>query len=40
MHMVSDATHGVPLTFTVTPANESDSTQLPGLVNKASNERM
>ena len=28
MHLVSDATHGVPLAFTVTPANESDSTQL------------
>ena len=35
MHLVSDATHGVPLSFTITPANENDSTQLPGLVNKA-----
>ena len=35
MHLVSDATHGVPLSFTITPANEGDSTQLPGLVNKA-----
>ena len=26
MHLVSDATHGVPLAFTITPANESDST--------------
>ena len=29
MHLVSDATHGVPLTFTITPANEGDSKQLP-----------
>ena len=35
MHLVSDATHGVPLSFTITPANENDSTQLPKLVNKA-----
>ena len=35
MHMISDATHGVPLAFTVTPANENDSTQLPGLLKKA-----
>ena len=25
MHLVSDATHGVPLAFTITPANENDS---------------
>ena len=35
MHMISDATHGVPLAFTVTPANENDSTQLTGLLKKA-----
>ncbi len=29
MHLVSDATHGVPLAFTITPANENDSTHLP-----------
>ena len=34
MHMVSNATHGVPLAFIVTPANESDSTQLPSVTRK------
>ena len=34
MHLVSDATHGVPLAFTITPANESDSTQLPTVTRK------
>ena len=34
MHMVSDATHGVPLGFTVTPANAGDSTELPVVVRK------
>ena len=34
MHLVSDATHGVPLAFTITPANESDSTELPRAVRK------
>ena len=34
MHMISDATHGVPLAFTVTPANENDSTQLTGVLKK------
>ena len=34
MHLVSDATHGVPLAFTVTPANESDSTHLPIVTRK------
>ena len=34
MHLVSDAVHGVPLAFTITPANESDSTQLPTVVQK------
>ena len=28
MHLISDATHGVPLGFTITPANKSDSTEL------------
>ena len=28
MHMVSDATHGIPLAFTVTPANVNDSPEL------------
>ena len=35
MHLVSDATHGVPLTFTITPANEGDSKQLPIVTRKA-----
>ena len=35
MHLVSDATHGVPLAFIITPANENDSTQLPAVVRKA-----
>ena len=34
MHMISDAIHGVPLGFTITPANEHDSPELPGLVDK------
>ena len=34
MHLVSDATHGVPLAFTVTPANENDSTHLPAVTRK------
>ena len=34
MHLVSDATHGVPLAFTITPANDSDSTQLPAALRK------
>ena len=34
MHLISDATHGIPLGFTVTPANESDSPILPELVQK------
>ena len=34
MHMVSDATHGVPLAFTITPANENDSTELPAALRK------
>ena len=34
MHLVSDATHGVPLTFTITPANASDSTQLKPVMSK------
>ena len=34
MHLVSDATHGVPLTFTITPANANDSTQLQTVTNK------
>ena len=29
MHLISDATHGVPLAFIITPANVGDSTQLP-----------
>ena len=28
MHLISDATHGLPLGFTITPANKSDSTEL------------
>ena len=34
MHLISDATHGVPLAFTITPANENDSTQLPPALRK------
>ena len=34
MHLVSDATHGVPLAFTITPANANDSTELPTVVSK------
>ena len=34
MHLVSDATHGVPLAFTITPANENDSPELPRAVRK------
>ena len=34
MHLVSDATHGVPLAFTITSANEGDSTQLRKVTNK------
>ena len=35
LHMVSDATHGVPLVFTVTPANASDFPELPVVTRKA-----
>ena len=34
MHLISDATHGVPLAFTITPANVSDSTQLSAALRK------
>ena len=34
MHLVSDATHGVPLAFTITQANANDSTELPTVVSK------
>ena len=34
MHLVSDATHGVPLGFTITPANVNDSTELSTVVAK------
>ena len=34
MHLISDATHGVPLAFTITPANQNDSTQLPAALRK------
>ena len=34
MHLISDATHGVPLAFIITPANENDSTQLPPALRK------
>ena len=34
MHLISDATHGLPLAFTITPANESDSTELPAVLRK------
>ena len=32
VHLICDATHGIPLTYTVLPANESDTLQLPKLV--------
>ena len=35
MHMVSDAYHGVPLAFIVTPANDNDSPLLPVVLDKA-----
>ena len=35
MHLVSDATHGVPLAFIITPANAGDSPMLPQVVRKA-----
>ena len=34
MHLVSDATHGVPLAFTITPANSSETTELPVVLRK------
>jgi hypothetical protein len=34
MHLISDATHGVPLAFTITPANENDSPELPAALRK------
>lgn len=34
LHLVSDATHGIPLNFTVTPANAGDTTELPPVVRK------
>ena len=35
MHLLSDANYGIPLDFIITPANESDSPQLPLVVGKA-----
>ena len=35
MHLLSDANHGLPLDFIVTPANQSDSTMLPTVVSEA-----
>ena len=35
MHLLSDANYGIPLDFIITPANESDSPQLPLVVRKA-----
>ena len=35
LHMVADANHGIPLAVKVTPANRSDSPELPALVDKA-----
>ncbi len=34
MHLVSDGVHGVPLGFTITPANVHDSTELPTVLRK------
>ena len=34
MRLVSDATHGVPLAFTITPANGSETTELPVVLRK------
>ena len=34
MHLVSDATHGIPLDFTLTPANAGDTTELPPVMRK------
>ena len=34
VHLICDATFGVPLSYKILPANASDSRQLPGLVNQ------
>ena len=34
MHLVSDATHGIPLDYTLTPANAGDTTELPPVMRK------
>ena len=34
MHLISDATHGIPLAFTITPANQNDSTELPAALRR------
>ena len=34
IHLISDAVHGVPLTFTLTPANGSEPVQLRFVVQK------
>ena len=35
MHLISDATHDLPLDFVVTPANQNDSVMLPGVIREA-----
>lgn len=35
LHMIADAKYELPLSYTLTPGNESDSTQLPPVVRKA-----
>ena len=35
MHLLSDATYGLPLDFIITPANDSDSPMLPPVVQQA-----
>ena len=35
LHLIADATHGLPLGFIVTPANKGDSPLLPALLRKA-----
>ena len=37
MHLLSDATHGVPLDFIITPANANDSVTLPTVLKKSLN---
>ena len=35
LHVLADANHGLPLSYTLTPGNRNDSPELPGVVRKA-----